>query len=40
MKWTDFIYISAVAIFLSLIASAYPAYKASKLEPVEAIRYE
>ncbi len=40
MKWSDFMYISAVAIFLSLTASAYPAYKASKLEPVEAIRYE
>jgi lipoprotein-releasing system permease protein len=40
MKWTDFVYISGVAIFLSLAASAYPAYKASKLEPVEAIRYE
>jgi lipoprotein-releasing system permease protein len=36
----DFIAVSIAGIFLCLIASVYPAYKASKLESVEAIRYE
>ncbi len=40
MQAFDFIMIALAAIFLCLIASVYPAYKASKLDPVEAIRYE
>ncbi len=38
--WTDFISIASVSILLSLLAALYPAYRASKLVPVEAIRYE
>lgn len=40
MKWTDFISIATISILLSLMASFYPAWKASQLVPVEAIRYE
>ncbi|WP_456442906.1 FtsX-like permease family protein, partial [Caldithrix abyssi] len=40
MKWGDFAAIASVSILLSLLASLYPAYRASKLVPVEAIRYE
>jgi len=40
MQSLDFIVIAIAAIFLCLAASVYPAYRASKLEPVEAIRYE
>ncbi len=40
MQPFDFGAIAIAAIILCLIASVYPAYKASKLEPVEAIRFE
>uniref|UniRef100_A0A7C3Z1X5 ABC transporter permease n=1 Tax=candidate division WOR-3 bacterium TaxID=2052148 RepID=A0A7C3Z1X5_UNCW3 len=40
MEITDFIIVSLSAIILSLIATLYPAIKASKMDPVEAIRNE
>ncbi len=40
LQLNDFIAISVVAMVLCLLASVYPAFKASKLYPVEAIRYE
>ncbi len=40
MQWTDIVAIDTAAVLLCLIAGVYPAYKASRLNPVEAIRYE
>jgi len=40
MQLMDFILVSSAAVFLCFFAALYPAYKASKLNPVEAIRYE
>jgi len=40
IQYLDFIAITIAAIILCLVASVYPAFKASKLEAVEAIRYE
>ena len=36
----DTCWIAGSAIALSLVASLYPAWQASKLNPVEALRYE
>lgn len=40
MQFIDFIAISSVALVLCLLASVYPAFRASRLYPVDAIRYE
>jgi lipoprotein-releasing system permease protein len=36
----DFVFVGGAALILSLIATIYPAYRASKLDPIQAIRYE
>jgi len=40
MKPLDFIIVGILAVVLATLASIYPAYRASKLMPSEAIRYE
>jgi lipoprotein-releasing system permease protein len=37
-RWTDAIWIAAVAIFVSFVATLYPARNATRISPVEAIR--
>ena len=39
-RWTDAIWIAGVAIFVSFVATLYPARNATKISPVEALRYE
>jgi lipoprotein-releasing system permease protein len=36
----DVIRIAAAAMLLTLMATVYPAWKASKTQPAEALRYE
>jgi lipoprotein-releasing system permease protein len=38
--WPDVFLIVAVAMFIALFATVYPARKAAGLRPVEALRYE
>ncbi len=40
LEWRDVFQISGIALFLSFIATIYPAWQASRTEPVEALRYE
>ena len=39
-RWLDGVWISAVAIGVSLVATLYPARSATRIAPVEALRYE
>ncbi len=40
LEWKDVMQISLVSLFLSLIATIYPAWQASRTQPAEALRYE
>lgn len=40
LVWSDVITIIVVSVILSLLATLYPSYKASKINPAEALRYE
>lgn len=40
LKWADVIVIAAVSFGLSLLATLYPSYRASRVNPAAALRYE
>jgi lipoprotein-releasing system permease protein len=40
LKWSDVLNIAVAALFMSSLATLYPAWRASKTKPAEALRYE
>ncbi len=38
--WSEVALVCLAALLISLIATLYPAYRASKIEPAEVLRYE
>ncbi|MBI5039846.1 MAG: lipoprotein-releasing ABC transporter permease subunit [Gammaproteobacteria bacterium] len=40
LEWTDVTRITGVAFFMSMLATLYPAWRASRTQPAEALRYE
>lgn len=40
MEWSDVWQISLMALIMSLVATIYPAWRASRTQPAEALRYE
>ena len=40
IEWSDVVKISIASLILSLLATIYPAWRASKMDPVESLRYE
>ena len=40
LQWRDVITITSLSFFLSLLATVYPSWRASRVNPAEALRYE
>jgi len=40
IEWTDYLFVAVAATLTCFVASLYPAWKAARLAPVDAIRYE
>jgi lipoprotein-releasing system permease protein len=40
LMWSDVITVATSGLVMSVIATLYPAYQASKIQPAEALRYE
>jgi len=40
LMWSDVVVVVSVGLLMSVLSTLYPAYRASCIEPAEALRYE
>jgi lipoprotein-releasing system permease protein len=40
LQWSDVLIVTSSCLLMSLLATIYPAWKASRVQPAEALRYE
>ena len=40
MRWSDVIVTATISFSLTVLATIYPAWRASRIQPAEALRYE
>lgn len=40
VEWTDFLAVTSISLLLAVLSAIYPARMATRLDPIEAIRYE
>ncbi|MEC7118779.1 MAG: lipoprotein-releasing ABC transporter permease subunit [Pseudomonadota bacterium] len=40
LRWSDVVYVAGISLTLSFLATIYPAIRAAKVQPAEALRYE
>ena len=40
LQWSDVVTIGCVSVFLSFVATLYPSWRAARIEPAQALRYE
>ncbi|MEG0828428.1 MAG: lipoprotein-releasing system transmembrane subunit LolC, partial [Acinetobacter sp.] len=40
LRWQDVVVIVCLSLLLSFLATIYPAFRAAKTQPAEALRYE
>ena len=40
VEWLDVLFVTLGAVVISLLATIYPSWRAARLNPVEALRYE
>jgi lipoprotein-releasing system permease protein len=40
LQWSDVLGVSGIALLLALMATLYPSWRASRVNPAEALRYE
>jgi lipoprotein-releasing system permease protein len=40
LRWPDVYMITGLSLIISLLATLYPAWRASRTQPAEALRYE